>query len=215
MARPKTIIDGTGQAPMSKQESILIAARQVFLDLGYASASMGVVAARANVSKATVYAHFDNKRTLFEAVISRRCEETFNNIGIPEQYTDARQALQHLAENFLGLILSPEALAIHRVVLGESRRLMNVGEALYAAGRARAHRHVEILLEALTQRGLLNVPADERPIAGSLFLAMLNCDLHTRALLCLPPSAHSIRSVTEMAVELFVAHYTKKHQSKP
>ncbi len=210
MARPKKNVACMGDAPLTKAECILVAARQVFLEAGYAAASMDAVAARANVSKATIYAHFENKRSLFEAVISGRCEETFANIGVPEDYTDARQALTHLAEHFLGLLLAPEALAIHRVVLGESPRLPEVGEAFYAAGPVRAHRLIDHLLMDLTRRGLLAVPDQEIPIAGDLFLAMLKCDLHTRALLLLPPSKYSIQMIAKVAVDMFLARYGVK-----
>ncbi len=212
MARPKKTVACIGDAPLTKAECILAAARQVFLEAGYAAASMDAVAARANVSKATIYAHFENKRALFEAVISGRCEETFANIGVPETYTDARQALLHLARHFLGLLLAPEALAIHRVVLGESPRLPEVGEAFYTAGPMRAYERVGRLLADLTRRGLLAVPEQEIPLAGDLFLAMLKCDLHTRALLLLPPSQHSIETVAKVAVDMFLARYRPVRQ---
>ena len=58
---------------------------------------MDTVAARASVSKATIYAHFDNKRALFEQVIEGRCQRIFGTFDIPEHISDARVALRQLA----------------------------------------------------------------------------------------------------------------------
>jgi AcrR family transcriptional regulator len=50
---------------------ILDAAQQVFLKRGYQSASVDEIAEMAPASKPTIYAHFDGKEALFEAVIVR------------------------------------------------------------------------------------------------------------------------------------------------
>lgn len=56
-----------------KRNAVLDAAQASFLELGYAQTRMDLVAERAGVSKATVYAHFASKEDLFSAVIYRRC----------------------------------------------------------------------------------------------------------------------------------------------
>ena len=210
MSKPKKAAACCGDAPMTKHQCILAAAREIFLEAGYAAASMDAVAARANVSKATIYAHFENKRALFEAIISARCEATFSDLGVPETYTDARQALHELALHFLNLIVAPEALAIHRVVLAEAPRLPEVGEAFYAAGPIRAHARIGNLFSELTRRGLLAVPDSDVALVTDLFLGMLKNDIHTRALLNLPPSERSVEDVTDAAVDMLMARYGVK-----
>jgi TetR/AcrR family transcriptional regulator, mexJK operon transcriptional repressor len=204
MGRPKKLDPSTGQP--TKQQCILKAAQEVFLELGYAAASMDAVAARANVSKATIYAHFDNKRSLFQAVIGRRCA-TAMALAIPETFTDARQALFYLARHILERSLSPDALAIHRVVLSEAPRLPEVGEAYYEAGPAMALHLVGRLFGDLAGSGLLQLPAKEAPLAADLFLSMLKCDIHTRALVGLPPSQGNLDDIASAAVELVMARY--------
>lgn len=61
----------TGASGRSKRGSILDAAVELFLELGFDQTSMDAVAARAGVSKTTVYAHFGDKLELFRAVIAR------------------------------------------------------------------------------------------------------------------------------------------------
>ena len=50
---------------------ILDAAQRVFLKRGYQSASLDEIAEVAPASKPTIYAHFDGKEALFEAVVAR------------------------------------------------------------------------------------------------------------------------------------------------
>jgi TetR/AcrR family transcriptional repressor of mexJK operon len=210
MSRPKKIDACTGAPTVTKSECILAAAQTVFLESGYAAASMDAVASRANVSKATIYAHFENKRALFEAMISRRCETTFVDLGLPDSYGDARQALLALAEHFIGMIISPEALAIHRVVLGESPRLPEVGEAFYGVGPVKAQARIARLFSELTRRGLLAVPDADIPVLTDLFIGMLKGDLHLRALLQQPPSERTGARIAEGAVDLVLARYGVK-----
>ncbi len=55
----------------SRPNEVLDAALEVFVDRGFASARLEDVAARAGVSKGTVYLYFDNKEELFKAVVRR------------------------------------------------------------------------------------------------------------------------------------------------
>src|ERR1043165_5617398 len=50
---------------------ILDAAQRVFLKRGYQSASLDEIAEVAPASKPTIYAHFEGKEALFEAVVAR------------------------------------------------------------------------------------------------------------------------------------------------
>ncbi len=55
---------------MSKQEQILQSATQLFLELGFGAVSMDLMAKKAQVSKATIYAYFTSKNELFLASLS-------------------------------------------------------------------------------------------------------------------------------------------------
>ena len=50
---------------------ILDPAQRVFLQRGYQSASLDEIAKMAPASKPTIYAHFEGKEALFEAVVAR------------------------------------------------------------------------------------------------------------------------------------------------
>src|SRR5262245_66277957 len=68
-------ISGPARAiSQSKRDAIIDAAAHEFLEQGYGAASMDAIAKRANVSKATIYSHFENKHTLFGAIMTTRCQ---------------------------------------------------------------------------------------------------------------------------------------------
>src|SRR5512133_2295313 len=62
-------------AVAAKRGQILAGARQVFGELGFERASVDLIAARAGVSKATIYNHYDDKNALFVACATQEVEE--------------------------------------------------------------------------------------------------------------------------------------------
>ena len=67
---------GPNLRPSSKRklESIVNAASEQFLTHGFFSSNMDVISEMANVSKRTIYKHFEDKYALFEAVVRLHCE---------------------------------------------------------------------------------------------------------------------------------------------
>jgi TetR/AcrR family transcriptional repressor of mexJK operon len=66
----KAVREGSQQ----KRSAILNAARELFVRLGVDGVSMDAIAARAGVSKVTVYDYFGDKRRLFLAILSAASE---------------------------------------------------------------------------------------------------------------------------------------------
>ena len=60
---------------IEKRRAMLQAARELFVTEGYELASVDAIAARANVSKRTVYDHFGDKETVFTAVFEELGEK--------------------------------------------------------------------------------------------------------------------------------------------
>src|ERR1700680_3053471 len=113
-------IDRTEGPPASKAESSLRDAKRSFLASGFGAVSMDAIAREAGVSKATVYAHFASKEELFGAVVARVSERHFRGFSALE--LDARNveaSLRVLARRFLDMVLSPEAIAVNRIIIGE------------------------------------------------------------------------------------------------
>ena len=68
------------EEPLSpKQQAIVLAAAELFLHQGYGAVSMDAIAAKAEVSKRTVYSHFPGKDALFAAVMMGHCDSVAGN----------------------------------------------------------------------------------------------------------------------------------------
>lgn len=65
---------------METREKILESATRLFSTQGYANTSLSQVAKEAQVSKALIFWHFDNKETLFRTALQRTLEPYFINV---------------------------------------------------------------------------------------------------------------------------------------
>lgn len=100
-----------------KQNGIVQAALELFLQQGYGDTSMDAVARQAGVTKQTVYRYYPSKETLFVAVMEKiRAEET-----APYRFGDGslEEELTNFGKQLLAFHLSPGALGVYRMMLTE------------------------------------------------------------------------------------------------
>ena len=191
--------------PGGKAESVLAAAKRAFLAAGFGAVSMDTIAREAGVSKATVYAHFGSKEDLFGAVIERECEQYFSRFSVDElDPRDVRASLTVLGRRFLELVLSPDAIALHRIILGEVTRFPTLGEVFWGAGPERQRVQIEAFLESAVALGELFIP-DTR-LAAEQFVSLVRGDVQLRHLLQLETEGGKaeIHTAVEAAVDTFI-----------
>jgi AcrR family transcriptional regulator len=167
---------------LGKAESILAAAERTFLERGFGAVSMDTIAREAVASKATVYAHFASKEELFGAVVARVSERRFGAFSVDA--LDPREvaaSLLTIAQRFLDLVLSPEAIALNRVIIAEVLRFPVLGDVFWEAGPARSRAQIETFLRRAVAAGTLAIP-DTR-LAADQFAALARGELHLRQLL--------------------------------
>lgn len=107
----------TPQAPRGKRADVLRGAQAVFSERGFAAATMDVIAARAGVSKRTVYNHFASKDELLEVIVAEFLDS--DDRRHPPVYTDARAVradLRRFAEVEMHLIDDPERRGLSRLL---------------------------------------------------------------------------------------------------
>jgi TetR/AcrR family transcriptional regulator, mexJK operon transcriptional repressor len=189
----------------SKAESILAAAQRNFLAHGFGAVSMDAIARDAGVSKATVYAHFASKEELFGAVVARVSERHFQGFSAPD--LDARNigaSLTILARRFLDLLLSSEAIALNRIIIGEVMRFPALGDVFWQAGPKRSRMQIEAFLRRAVAAGSLRI-ADTR-LAAEQFAALARGEIHLRYLLRLEADAGetALREAAQAAAEIFL-----------
>jgi AcrR family transcriptional regulator len=116
------------------REHILWAAKDVFIEMGFERASMDVVAARAETSKRSLYAHFESKDKLFLAVLDLVRELYFEQLKTPRDYgEDPAEATVLFCGRFLQLLLWRSALRTCRLSMAEAERLPEAAARYYDA----------------------------------------------------------------------------------
>jgi TetR/AcrR family transcriptional regulator, regulator of autoinduction and epiphytic fitness len=122
------------QLSPEKTAAILEGGMQEFLIHGYAATSMDRVAIAAKVSKATVYSHFQDKESLFIALIQRLVEQKFQSIFGAADAQILQMPLEVVLSNFANRALDlganePQFLNFMRLILGESERFPELARA--------------------------------------------------------------------------------------
>jgi AcrR family transcriptional regulator len=116
------------------REHILLVAKDVFLETGYERASMDAVAARAETSKRSLYAHFESKDKLFLAVLDLIRELYLGRLKTPGAYADdPAEAVTLFCGRFLQLLVWEPQLRTCRLSIAEAERLPGSSNAYFDA----------------------------------------------------------------------------------
>ena len=176
-AETELLTQGGGLSDRSrrKRAQIIQAAGTLFLEAGYGATSMDAIAAKAGVSKRTVYAHFANKEALFIAIMDRRCTELSgldpdaaetppDGAGRVFQGLDPTElepTLRHIGSRFLDIVLSEDPMRLFRVVVAEAERFPELGRLYNAFGPEPMVRHLSALLTEAQDAGRMTL--DDTP----------------------------------------------------
>ncbi|MGD9616024.1 MAG: TetR/AcrR family transcriptional regulator [Alphaproteobacteria bacterium] len=204
MSRPQRVA-ALREDPRGKAEAVLAAAEREFLAAGFGAATMDAIAREANVSKATVYAHYTGKEELFGAVVARLSERRFHGFSVASlDPGDIEASLTTIAVRFLGLVLSQEAIALNRIIIGEVSRFPELGSVFWMAGPERSRVQIEAFLRRAAAAGSLAVP-DPR-LAAEQFIALARGEIHLRSLLRLedPGDPAALSAAASRAVATFL-----------
>jgi AcrR family transcriptional regulator len=126
----KTHSKSSGLEINPKREQILQGAMKVFLQHGYAGASMDRVAEVAKVSKNTIYNHFQDKEGLFTALIEQITTNRFQIVfGSVPLKGEPAVVLRQIAEKLLSVILPDrEYISFLRLLIAESERFPQLAQ---------------------------------------------------------------------------------------
>ena len=139
----------------AKRGAILAAAQRAFVDNGFAATNMDAIAAAAGVSKLTIYRHFSTKAALFAEALASKCRAVLGDVGGPGGADDPHAALVSAGRAFLGLILHPDAMAVHRLIATERAQAPELGRLYYEHAVVTAQQRFATLIADLAARGAL------------------------------------------------------------
>lgn len=195
----------------NKRAAILCAAGECFLKGGLSGTNMDAIARAADVSKITVYNHFSDKESLFKAVIAAKCAE----FAPPESLlglasTEPRAALTEIAGRIMRLMMSPEVVAMHRVVPTEAMTNPRIARLFFEAGPQPMLKSFADLLRDWVARGKMDIAEPDR--ASDHFFSMLEGTLHFKLVMNLEkqPSATELKRHVDDCVDMFLRAYLKR-----
>ncbi|WP_417775817.1 TetR/AcrR family transcriptional regulator [Stutzerimonas xanthomarina] len=195
----------------AKREAILMAAQVLFLNNGYEGSSMDAIAAEAGVSKLTLYSHFKDKEALFGEAVKTTCETRLpRRLFVLEDGCEFRSVLLDIAHAFHELVISPESIGLHRVMVAMATQNPALSQMFFDAGPQKLLVDLEQMLDQAHQRQLLNVPEPMR--AAEHFCSLIKGVAHFRLLIgyAKQPDAADMKRHAEDCVDLFMRAYTRE-----
>jgi TetR/AcrR family transcriptional repressor of mexJK operon len=164
---------------LEKRSAILEAAKRLFPVHGFDGVSMDAIAAEAGVSKLTVYSHFKDKAALFGETVRAKCEEQLPPaLFLADLKGPLRKQLRDIAKGFFELVMSEEALAMHRMMTAQAQTDSTLPQMFWEAGPKRVTDGLAQFLRAEVDAGQLAIPDVQR--AASQFFCLLKGEMHAR-----------------------------------
>lgn len=189
----------------AKRDDIICAAVSLFQQYGYLETSMDRIAEEAQVSKRTVYNHFESKDALFEAIR----EELVNRCGhlqLPEPTGEAlHEQLKQVGRLYAELMTSDDFIKLTRVVLS---RFIQSPQMVGAAVTGREPQMpIQRWFEQAQTKGLM--PAFDAEQATAKFTGMITATEFWPRLIQdeQPRPAEERDRYLESVVGMFLKHY--------
>lgn len=194
----------TAAAAALLEPTILDHATAAFLRDGYAATSIEAIAREARVAKRTIYARWDGKPALFLAVAQRLITAWLATAEPWPENDDLASALLIAARGILAVGLSPEAVALHRLMIAEGSRFPELQTIMDQAGAQEGVRRIVALLTRAVAAG--QVRAMDLGFAAEQFFHLVLAGPQRRALgMRAPLDAQAREEWARAAVQLFLS----------
>lgn len=143
--------------------TLLVTARRVFSEHGYAATSMDDLTARAGLTRGALYHHFGDKQGLLEAVVAQIDDEVDQRLNsITDSADDAWDGFRRRCRAYLEMALERD---IQRIVLRDARAVLG------GASKA-SHQHclatMQRVVQRLVEEGVM-VQAEPRALAALIY----------------------------------------------
>jgi TetR/AcrR family transcriptional repressor of mexJK operon len=169
----------TVEAAALLEGSILDHATAGFLADGYAATTIEAIARAGGVAKRTIYARWSGKPALFRAVLERLMAKWLSAAGDWATAESLETALDLASERILAVALTPEAVALHRLLIAESARFPELPLLLQQAGATEGTTRITAMLDRAIAQGAL--PQQDTAFAAEQFLHLLLAGPQRRA----------------------------------
>ncbi len=211
MEQPAASSADTGGFSAEKQSQILRGAAAVFSQDGYEGASMSRIAARAGVSKGTLYNYFGGKAELFAAWVARECEELRHAFDTQDPDDAPSAALRAIGLRMLQLMMSNAGLTIFRMTVAEAFKFPELARAYYDTGPRMAVGFLADWLARQAAAGRLDVA--DPVFAAEQFFSL--CQTRIAMLRRLGLAGAADEAMMETVVDAAVLMFLNTYGAKP
>jgi TetR/AcrR family transcriptional regulator of autoinduction and epiphytic fitness len=190
-----------------KREQIIQAAKDEFRDNGFAATSMDRIAKAAQVSKRTVYNHFESKEILFGVIAKELCTAFSSASDFPyEPNEPIRRQLEAIVNRQMEMLCSERFLRAFKLMTAET---LNSPELTKPVFDEFQETDIGVIkwITAASKDGKLSV---ENPVfAGKQFFALLEVFTTWPYLWGIEHSGEEFKPeyVKKSAVDMFLDHY--------
>ena len=188
------------------ESRILDSAEAVFVEQGYARATMDEIAQRAGAGRKTLYARYANKAAALTAVVNRLLDSAMQPgrkpARTPGARRDPRSRLLNVARNLASLSDAPHVAGINRLIFAEALQTPDLANLFFHL-HERAAEDVRTEFETLRDEGALPRLPNSR-LAAVIFIEMAASLPRLRALLGAPLTRKETNELTAAAVDIFL-----------
>ncbi|MAQ81808.1 TetR/AcrR family transcriptional regulator [Psychromarinibacter halotolerans] len=203
---------GTGAIKQGRKfDQVVEGAREIFLSAGFEGASVDDIARAAQVSKATLYSYFPDKRRLFMEVAQRECQRQAEAaIARIQMAGPASDVLYEAATEMTGFFLSEFGRQTYRIAVSEAERFPELGRAFFASGPTQARNALVSYLGDRIDAGELEI--DDVAFAAEQFIELCKAGLHIEWVMGIREefTQDEVSRVIRGAVEMFLARYGRR-----
>ena len=123
---------------------------------------------------------------------------------------DVEASLETIARRFLDLVLSPEAVAVNRIIIGEVARFPALGNVFWQAGPERNRLQIEEFLRRAAKARSLAI--DDPRLAAEQFASLVRGEVHLRCLFGLdgPRTDDALAEIVTSAVATFLRAFGRR-----
>jgi len=191
-----------------KYDQVVEGARDIFMDQGFEGASVDEIARQAQVSKATLYSYFPDKRVLFMEVAKRECvRQADTALHAIDMAQPAEKVLKAACKSMMKFFFSDFGQAVFRIAVAESKRFPELGREFYQNGPMVARGKLLHFLQEAAERGELQI--DDMELAADQLPQLCKADLWDKLMFGIIDKADDdeIARIADGAVDLFLARY--------
>jgi TetR/AcrR family transcriptional regulator, mexJK operon transcriptional repressor len=184
-----------------RQQHLIEVAGAMFMKFGFDGTSIDAVAEAAGMSKRTLYARYRDKNELFSAVLRDLIERWLVPIKqFQSDPSELQPMLIQIGRHLLTSALAPQAVSVHRIIIGESERRPEFGRLANSEGRGPAIRAIAAAL----RRHAAQLSVDDLERAAEQFMSLVVDSSLRAAALGIKQNRSDIEKRVRAAVDLFL-----------